>query len=215
MYLPAHFEESRTQVLHELITRHPLGMLVTHGGGGLDANHIPFLLDADGGLGVLHGHVARANPVWQEADAQEVLVVFRAADGYISPNWYPSKHEFHRQVPTWNYQVVHAHGRIAFHDDEQQVRAVVARLTRIHEAGEPHPWKMTDGARDYIDAMVKAVVAVEISITRLTGKWKLSQNKEARDIRGAGEMLKARGRDALGDAMLARAPPARDEGSGS
>ncbi|HTY48467.1 MAG TPA: FMN-binding negative transcriptional regulator [Steroidobacteraceae bacterium] len=204
MYVPAHFEESRTEVLHGLIARHPLGILVTHGGGGLDANHIPFALDAGaGGLGVLLGHVARANPVWQEVrDGAEVLVVFRAMDAYISPSWYPSKHELHRQVPTWNYQVVHAHGRITVHDDERHVRAVVARLTHAHEAAEPRPWKMTDGARDYIDAMVKAVVGLEIRITRLVGKSKLSQNKEARDIRGAGETLRARGRQVIGDAML-------------
>ncbi|MGB7480431.1 MAG: FMN-binding negative transcriptional regulator [Burkholderiaceae bacterium] len=205
MYLPAHFDESRTEVLHELITRHPFGMLVTHGASGLDANHIPFELDPGrGAMGVLLAHVARANPVWQDvADGDEVLVVFRAADAYISPNWYPSKHQFHQQVPTWNYMVVHAHGRIAIRDDERFVRGVVARLTRTHEAAQPVPWKMSDSPAEYIDAMLKKIVGLEIDITRLVGKSKLSQNKEERDIRGAGEALKAQGQHALGDAMLA------------
>lgn len=205
MYVPAHFDESRTEVLHGLISQHPFGMLVTNGAGGLDANHIPFELHPlQGKLGVLNAHVARANPVWQElSNGDEVLAVFRVADAYISPNWYPSKHEQHRQVPTWNYIVVHAHGRITIRDDERFVRGVVARLTRTHEASEPAPWKMADSARDYIDTMLGNIVGLEIEITRLVGKSKLSQNKEARDIQGAGETLKARGSDAIGDAMLA------------
>jgi transcriptional regulator len=204
MYVPAHFDESRTEVLHGLISQHPFGMLVTNGAGGLDANHIPFELHPlQGKLGVLNAHVARANPVWQElSNGDEVLAVFRAADAYISPNWYPSKHEQHRQVPTWNYIVVHAHGRITIRDDERFVRGVVARLTRTHEASEPAPWKMADSAKDYIDTMLGNIVGLEIEITRLVGKSKLSQNKEARDIQGAGETLKARGSDAIGDAML-------------
>lgn len=204
MYVPAHFDESRTEVLHELIKQHPFGMLVTHGASGLDANHIPFELDTrQGELGVLNAHVARANPVWKDvSDGDEVLVVFRAADAYVSPNWYPSKHEFHKQVPTWNYMVVHAYGRIAIRDDERFVRGVVARLTRTHEAAQPAPWKMTDSPKDVIDAMLKAIVGVEIEITRLVGKSKLSQNKEVRDIRGAGEALKAQGDHVIGDAML-------------
>ncbi len=205
MYVPAHFDESRIEALHGLIAQNPLGILCTHGKGGLDANHIPFLLQpAEGPFGVLHAHVARANPVWQEvANGDEVLVVFRGADAYISPNWYPSKHELHKQVPTWNYQVVHAHGRIAIHDDERYIRTLVARLTRIHEASQPVPWKMGDSPRDFIDAMVKAVVGVEIEITRLVGKFKLSQNKDTRDISGAAQGLAVQGQTALGDAMQA------------
>ncbi len=205
MYVPAHFDEPRAEVLHALIAQNPLGILCTHGKSGLDANHIPFLLQpGEGTQGVLQAHVARANPVWQDvANGDEVLVVFRGADAYISPNWYPSKHEFHKQVPTWNYQVVHAHGRITIHDDERFIRTLVARLTRIHEASQPVPWKMGDSPKDFIDAMVKAVVGIEIEITRLVGKAKLGQNKEARDIRGAGEALQAQGQAVLGDAMLA------------
>lgn len=213
MYIPAHFEEARAGVLHDLIRSYPLGMLVTLGAQGLDANHLPFELDVrQGGLGVLNAHVARANPLWQEVtDGQEVLVVFRAGDAYVSPNWYPSKHEAHQQVPTWNYRVVHAHGRIAIRDDERFVRGVVARLTRLHEAGQPVPWKMTDSAPDFIDARLKAIVGIEVEITRLAGKSKLSQNKEARDIRGAADALIEGGATAIGTAMLAcadgRTPP--------
>ena len=208
MYIPAHFAETRKEVLHSRIVQHPFGTLITHGSSGLDANHIPFELAAeDGELGVLRAHVARANPVWQEvANGDEVLVVFHAGDAYISPNWYPSKHELHKQVPTWNYMEVHAHGRITILDDERYVRGVVGRLTRTHEASEPKPWKMGDAPKDYVDAMVKAIVGVQIEVTRLVGKSKLSQNKEARDIQGAAEALKSSGESQLADAMLAGVP---------
>jgi transcriptional regulator len=207
MYVPPHFSEPLPEALFDVIEKNPFGVLVTNGKSGLDANHIPFLLNrTDGSQGVLHCHVARANPVWQDiATGQEVLAVFRAAESYVSPNWYPSKHEFHKQVPTWNYIVAHAHGRVTIRDDERYIRSVVARLTRIHEAPEPHPWKMSDSSRDFIDTMVKAVVGIEIEITRLVGKAKLSQNKEVRDMRSAGEKLVAKGDLMLGRAMLAAA----------
>ncbi|MBB5390036.1 MULTISPECIES: FMN-binding negative transcriptional regulator [unclassified Herbaspirillum] len=204
MYVPSHFDEPRTEVLHQMIASHPFGVLVSHGAGGLDANHLPFHLDpAQGALGTLHAHVARANPLWRAlADGDEVMVIFSAGDAYISPNWYPSKHEAHQQVPTWNYMVAHAHGRIVIRDDERYVRGVVGRLTRTHEAAQPAPWKMSDAPADYIDTMLKAIVGIEIEITRLAGKRKLGQNKDVRDIRGAGEALSANGSHAVGDAML-------------
>ena len=207
MYVPAHFDESRTEILHARIAEYPFGTLITNGKSGLDANHIPFeLASGEGDLGVLRAHVARANPVWQDvANGDEVLVVFRAGDAYISPTWYPSKHEFHKQVPTWNYIVVHAYGRVTVQDDERFVRGLVARLTRTHEASEAEPWKMGDAPSDYIDTMLKSIVGLQIDITRLVGKTKLSQNKEARDIQGAGEALKARENHQIADAMLARA----------
>ena len=213
MYVPPHFDEARTEVLHDLIRRHPFGTLVTHGAGGLDANHIPFeLLPGQGALGTLSAHVARANPLWREvADGDEVLVVFRAGDAYVSPNWYPSKHETHQQVPTWNYMVAHAHGRISIRDDERYVRGVVARLTRSHEAAQPVPWKMGDSAPEFIDTLLQKIVGLEIEITRLSGKFKLSQNKELRDLRHAGETLAAQGEHAVGDAMLALAAARRDQ----
>jgi transcriptional regulator len=203
MYNPAHFAVTEPAALHRIIRAHPLGMLVTAGSSGLDANHIPFELDAaTGPHGTLRAHVARANPVWQQcADGAAVLVVFRGAEAYISPNWYPSKHETHRLVPTWNYEVVHAHGRISIRDDEAYVRGVVARLTRRHEATEPKPWKMGDSAPEYIDGMLKAIVGIEIAIERLEGKSKLSQNRETRDRLGAAETLLTRGADELGQQM--------------
>lgn len=205
MYIPEHFAENDITTQHELIRQHPLGILITNSHHTLDANHLPFELITSGNEpGVLHTHVSRNNPVWQElTNGEEVLVVFRAGDAYISPQWFPSKHEFHKQVPSWNYQVVHAYGRVTIRDDERYVRGLVARLTRIHEAFQAEPWKMADGPRDYINAMLKAIVGIEIEITRLIGKSKLSQNKENRDIEGAGNGLKERGAHLIGDAMLA------------
>lgn len=203
MYTPAHFALTEPDALQRILRQHPLGMLVTHGPEGLDANHIPFEYDpARGEHGTLTAHVARANPVWQRcAGGADVLVVFRGVEGYISPNWYPSKHEAHRQVPTWNYEVVHAHGRLTVRDDEKFVRSVVARLTRSHEAAEPQPWKMGDAPPDYLDAMLQAIVGLEIAVTRWEGKAKLSQNKAPLDRQGAVEALQARGREALAQAM--------------
>lgn len=204
MYIPPQFEESRVGVLQEVIMRNPLGSLVTCSGDGIDANHLPFeLVLRSGALGVLQAHVARNNPLWHEvAQGSEVLVIFRAQDAYISPQWYPSKQDFHQQVPTWNYRVVHAFGRVTFHDDAQYVRRVVAKLTKSHEATQPTPWKMTDSPKEYIDAMLKKIVGVEIEITRLAGKFKLGQDEEARDIRGAGYALVSRNERGIGLAML-------------
>ncbi|SIT35374.1 FMN-binding negative transcriptional regulator [Paraburkholderia piptadeniae] len=214
MYIPAHFEENRLEVLHRLITDYPLGSLVTVGPNGLDANHVPFEFDAGKGPhGTLHAHVARANPVWQEvAERPDALVIFQGPTAYISPTWYPSKHETHHQVPTYNYMVVHAHGPIVVRDDEAFVRGLVARLTRKMEAGEPVPWKMGDAPADYISQMLGAIVGIEIEIAKLTGKWKLSQNKASADRRGAAAALNERNSDeqrAVADAMLA-APPELD-----
>ncbi|CFM54240.1 FMN-binding negative transcriptional regulator [Bordetella pertussis] len=203
MYLPAHFAETRPEELARIIRAHPLGMLVTQDAQGLDADPLPFEFDPDAGPhGTLIAHVARANTLWQRCpDGSAVMVVFRGAEGYISPNWYPSKHEAHRQVPTWNYEVVHAHGTLAVRDDERFVRGVVARLTRRHEAGEPRPWKMTDSTPEYIDSMLRNIVGIEVAITSLVGKRKLSQNKDERDRLGAVQALQARGQDTLAQSM--------------
>ena len=186
--------------MHQIIQAHPLGVLVTMTPEGLDANHILFELDA--GRGVLTAHVARANPVWQQCgNGMDALVIFRGEESYISPNWYPSKHEFHRQVPTWNYEVVHVHGRMVVQDTEKFVRGVVGRLTRKHEAIETKPWKMGDSAPEFIDGMLKAIVGIEISITRLEGKAKLSQNREDRDRLNAADVLEKQGDSKLATAM--------------
>lgn len=203
MYIPAHFAENRPEELGRIIREHPLGMLVTQGSAGLDADHIPFEFDADvGPHGVLTAHVARANPLWQRCPTgTPVMVVFRGAEAYISPSWYPSKHETHRQVPTWNYEVVHAHGAITVHDDERFVRRLVARLTRRYEAAEPKPWKMGDAPPEFIDSMLRNIVGIEIAITSLVGKVKLSQNREPRDRIGAADTLEARGYGELAQSM--------------
>lgn len=203
MYIPAHFAETRPEELGRIIREHPLGMLVTQGSAGLDADHLPFEFDAgEGTHGVLSAHVARANPLWQRCPTgSPVMVVFRGAEAYISPNWYPSKHEEHRQVPTWNYEVVHAHGTLTVHDDERFVRRIVARLTRRHEAAEPKPWKMGDSAPEYINSQLCSIVGIEIAITTLLGKVKLSQNREARDRLNAADTLQARGCAGMAQAM--------------
>ena len=205
MYLPEHFAETRSAELHALITLNPLGALVTTGPDGLDANHVPFELLADQGEhGTLQAHLARANPlVEQIVDGMPVLVIFQGAQAYVSPNWYPSKHEAHRQVPTWNYQVVHAHGRIRLRDDERFVRGLVARLTRQHETAsqQERPWKMTDSSPEYISEMLAAIVGIEIEIDRLVGKFKLSQNKALEDIAGAAAGLARGGHTALAELM--------------
>ncbi|GAA6131499.1 FMN-binding negative transcriptional regulator [Halopseudomonas sabulinigri] len=205
MYLPDHFSETRPEKLHALIQANPLGALVTHSANGLDANHIPFELLAEQGVeGSLQGHIARANPLLQQlTEGMPVLVIFQGAQGYVSPNWYPSKHETHQQVPTWNYQVVHAHGRLRLRDDERFVRGLVARLTRSHEvrSEQPRPWKMTDSSADYISRMLAAIVGIEIEIEQLVGKFKLSQNKAPADIAGAAAGLEARGHAVLAQAM--------------
>jgi transcriptional regulator len=203
MYIPPHFAVADPAVLHRIVREHPLGMLVMHGAQGLDADHIPFEFDpAAGPLGTLLAHVARANPLWQRCvQGVPAMVIFRGAEAFISPNWYPSKHESHRQVPTWNYEVVHAHGTLTARDDERFVRGLVARLTRQHEAAEPKPWKMTDSAPDFIDGMLRNIVGIEFTITSLVGKSKLSQNKEPRDRLGAAERLAERGHDALARRM--------------
>ncbi|SAK80821.1 negative transcriptional regulator [Caballeronia hypogeia] len=203
MYIPPHFAETRPEELLRIIRAHPLGMLVTHDSNGLDANHIPFEFDPDHGEhGLLTAHVARANDIWKRCPTgTPVMVVFRGADAYISPNWYPSKHEAHRQVPTWNYEVVHAHGTLTIRDDENFVRGMVGRLTRRHEANEPRPWKMGDSEREFIDGLLRSIVGIEIAVTSLVCKAKLSQNKDARDRDNAADMLESRGHQELARSM--------------
>ena len=191
MYLPKHFEERDPERLRSFIERYPLGSLVTATESGLDANHIPFLCaDTGSAAGTLHGHIARANPLWREVvrDAT-ALVIFRGPDSFISPTWYPSKRENARVVPTWNYAVVHAHGVLRFVEDPAWVRSHVEALTREHEGKRDAPWAVTDAPADFIEKMVAAVVGIEISITQLVGKWKVSQNRSISDRMGVVEAL--------------------------
>lgn len=213
MYLPQQFAEARVEELHRIVRENPLGMLVTSTAAGLGADHLPFLLDAGQDCsGALIAHVARANPVWREvSDGDNVLVVFRGVQGYISPNWYPGKQETHRYVPTWNYEVVHAHGTIHVRDDEKFVRAVVARLTRQHEAGQAQPWKMGDAPPDYLAEQLGRIVGIEVRLTRLEGKRKLNQHHQPQDREGAIRGLETSGNPGLAQAMKNAAeasPPA-------
>jgi transcriptional regulator len=200
MYLPKQFEETRVEVLYELIRACPLGTLVTLTAGGLDANHIPFEVHPDPRpFGTLRAHVARANPVWRDTSpGTGALVVFHGADTYISPAWYPSKRETGMVVPTWNYVVVHAHGMPRFIDDRVWLRSFVEQLTDRHEAQRPEPWKVTDAPADYIERQLGAIIGLEIPITRLAGKWKVSQNRPAEDRAGVVEGLRREGGDSAG-----------------
>ena len=208
MYIPPHFDESRIEVLHELVRRYPLGTLVTVGtDGGLVANHIPFLLgETPGPFGLLQGHVARANPVWSESRTDgETLVVFQGPDAYISPSWYPTKQESGRVVPTWNYVAVHAYGRLRVIDDTGWVRSLVERLTATHEAAFPRPWAVSDAPADYLASRLRAIVGIEVVLTRLVGKWKVSQNQPEANRAGVVEGLESRGTpDAAAVADLVR-----------
>ena len=203
MYIPVAFEESRIEVIHQLIADYPFGTLVTLGPDGLVANHIPFLLDQRSGEhGTLIGHVARNNEVWRmHDDGSEVLVVFQSVDGYITPNWYASKRGNHQVVPTWNYAVVHVYGPLVVHEDPKWLRGIVGRLTKRFEADQLTPWKMADAPPDYIAAQLDQIVGVEIPISRLTGKWKTSQNRQPTDREGVIAGLIER--DQPGDSTMA------------
>jgi transcriptional regulator len=196
MYLPKSFQETRIEVLHALIRDYPFATVVMHGAEGLVANHLPFELIGDH---VLHGHVARGNEL-AKADGAQVLVMFQAANGYISPNWYPSKHETGREVPTWNYAVVHVHGRLRVTDDKAWLRGLLEKLTDRHEATQPKPWHVSDAPDDHIEKMLTAIVGLEITIDRIEGKFKLSQNHP--DANRAGVIIGLGERAGLRDAEL-------------
>jgi transcriptional regulator len=184
LYNPTHFQEHDPQVINDLIDAFPLAILVVQTSGGLVANHLPLLRAPDGDL---IGHVALSNDLHRlAADDQEVLAIFRGEDGYISANYYPSKADHHRHVPTWNYQVVHLHGTIRFQHDEPTKRAAVGLLTRIHErrVNGAKAWKMADAPADYLETMLAGIVAFRIKTTRIEAKSKLSQNRDARDHAG-------------------------------
>lgn len=196
MHVPKLFEETRREVLYALIRNHPLGTLVTLGPGGLSANHIPFLLDDTSSDGALYGHVARANPVWQvRPDGPESLAVFQGPQAYVSPSWYPSKQEGGKVVPTWNYAVVHVYGMLRAIEDKGWLRDHLPALVAQHESARAQPWRITDAPPDYIDKMLEAIVGIEITITRMVGKWKVSQNRSTDDRRGVVQGLRAEQRE--------------------
>ncbi len=179
MYIPKHFEEPRLDVMHALIRTHPLATVVTLSSSGLDANHIPLHLSEEvSPFGVLRGHVARANPLWHGlAKDGEVLAVFHGPDAYISPSWYATKQESGKVVPTWNYVAVHAYGTLRVVDDAAWIRARLEELTAQKEAALPTPWAVADAPHEFTEKLIESIVGIEISIARLLGKWKVSQNQ--------------------------------------
>ena len=183
MYTPAHFKETRPEVLAALMAAHPLGALVMHGEGGLDADNVPFAYDAptaEAPFGVLRAHVARANPVWRR-DGGDALVLFQGPQAYVSPALYQEKAVTGKVVPTWDYVVVHARGTLRAIDDPAWLQAFLQGLTARHEAPRERPWAVTDAPPAYIDTLKRAIVGIEIVLSDLHGKWKMSQNRPAAD----------------------------------
>ena len=193
MYTPSAFSEQDLLTLQQHIQGTRLATLVTHGKLGLQAIHVPLLLRPEQGPnGTLYGHLARANPQWQElAEGGEVLVIFPGADAYVSPSFYPAKAEHGKVVPTWNYVAVHAYGQAEVFDDADRLLNLVSALTDRHEAGRDKPWKVADAPAQYIDSMLKAIVGFALPIQRLEGKRKLSQNRSAADQAGVQQGLAA------------------------
>jgi transcriptional regulator len=194
MYLPKHFEQQDLDSLTSLLKAYPLGALVTQHEGVLEANHIPFLLDGSLATGSkLIGHVAKGNPVWKhDTNEQETLVIFQGPESYITPNWYPSKQIHHQVVPTYNYAVVHVYGRLAFTHDIATKRRIVTDLTQKMETSRKSTWQISDAPADYVEKMLAAIVGIELSITRIQAKWKVSQNRDAADREGVAEGLSAK-----------------------
>lgn len=201
MYLPRHFAEERPEVLDALMREHPLATLVTLSARGVEANPVPLLWHPE--RRELHGHLARANRLWQEHPPEsDVVAVFNGAQAYISPNCYPSKREHGKAVPTWNYLTVQARGRLRVMDDASWKRNFLDQLTGVHEASEPQPWRIDEAPADYIENMLKAVVGIVIEVSELTGKWKASQNQPEANRAGVIDAL--RGRNAPMAEVVAR-----------
>lgn len=207
MYTPAPFRQHDLPTLHRQIAASGLATVVSRGASGLQASHLPLLLEpAEGEFGTLYGHFARANPQWRDLEnGGEALAVFSGPDAYVSPGWYPSKAEHGKAVPTWNYIAVHAHGRAELFNEPERLLHLLGRLSERHEAGRAQPWAVSDAPRDYIDAMLRAIVGFALPIQRLDGQWKLSQNRSPADQRGVHQGLNSSA--ASGDRELAARMP--------
>ena len=193
MYQPPHFREDRPDIRHGLIRAHPLGLLVTAGNAGPVANPIPFILDeAASPLGTLRAHLSRANPQWRDFDpAQDALVVFQGTETYITPSWYETKREHGKVVPTWNYAIVQARGRMRIIEDPAWLLEQVTAMTSTQEAARQEPWAVGDAPPEFLAAQIKGIVGVEIEIAQIEGKWKVSQNRPEADRRGVAAGLRA------------------------
>jgi transcriptional regulator len=213
VYVPASFRENRVPLLHDMIRRIRLGALVTLGAEGLVASHLPLLIDAEPApFGRLSGHMARANPQARSLDPKvQALVVFTGPEAYISPSWYPTKQLTGKVVPTWNYVAIHAYGTLRFIDDPAVTLAHVTRLTETQETPRAQPWQVADAPGDFIAGMVKAIIGFELVITRLEGKWKMSQNRPAEDRAGVVEGLAREGGSAeVAELVAGLSAPAED-----
>ncbi len=206
MYRPPAFREDRREVLHALIEAHRLGTLVTHGPDGLKANLVPFSLDRTRGpQGMLKAHLARANDQFADlAAGGEAMVIFQGPESYITPSWYPSKHEHGKVVPTWNYVSVEAHGRPVVVDDPAWLMAQIAELTAAEEAERPAPWAVSDAPDAYVASQLKGIFGIEIEIARIEGKWKTSQNRPEPDRAGVAEGLASEGEEAMAELVARR-----------
>jgi transcriptional regulator len=216
MYIPASYAEHDDEVLFDFIAAHPLGILVTASPhDGLYATHLPLVVHrAAGSSGVLAGHVARANPHQRHiaAGATDALVIFSGPDAYVTPSWYATKQEHGRVVPTWNYAAVHAYGTLRLVDEPATLRRHLETLTTRHEAGRAREWHVSDAPEEFIQQQMKAIVGLELTITRLEGKWKMSQNRSGADIDGVARGLVASdvpGDQAVAAIVAARRPPGR------
>ena len=201
MYIPAHFAPDDAMV-GELLDRHGAADLVTLTAEGLVATMLPFIyVPGTGDLGALHGHLARNNPQWKLPAQGDSLVIVRGPDAYISPAWYASKAEHGRVVPTWNYMTAHVYGRLVVHDDAVWTEDLVRRLTAKHESSRARPWSVDDAPPEFIAGQLRAIVGVELLITRIEAKAKLSQNRPPADVEGVIEGLRDRGDARSADAV--------------
>ena len=193
MYMPASFRQDDLAELHAQIQANPFALLTSAGSEGVQASHLPLLLEpGEGEFGTLYGHFARANPHWRELQGgAEALAVFSGPDAYISPSWYAAKAEHGKVVPTWNYIAVHARGPVELIEEPERLLQIVSRLSDRHESGRAQPWAINDAPREYIDAMLRAIVGFALPIRRLDGKWKLGQNRSTIDQAGVRDGLDA------------------------
>jgi transcriptional regulator len=212
MYVPDHFRVEDLAQMHALMRGRPFAALVSAGSAGLYASHLPTVLKDEGTYGTIECHLARGNPHWRElAEGGEALMIFTGPEGYITPNWYPTKAETGKVVPTWNYAVVHAYGRPEVKDDRDWLRRHVGELVDQQERTEAMPWKLSDAPDSYIDVMTRGIVGFRFEITRLQGKWKMSQNRQTQDWEGVVQGLEAR---ASGDDLEIAAAVAQQNASG-
>lgn len=197
MYVSKHHQLNDREAIFTLMASYPLGAWVCSGKEGLVANHVPFYLDqSKGPFGTLMGHVSRANVVWRElSHATSSVVMFQGPQAYITPGWYPGKVAHGKVVPTWNYAVAHAHGVARAIEDRDWLLDMLNRLTNVHEAGQPVPWRVGDAPADYIDKLLRAIVGIEIPIYRLEGKLKASQDEDLQDRVGTVSGLQQAPRD--------------------